>query len=261
VLLTLAYDGSGYAGWARQPAARTVAGDVLDAIQRIDPTVAKLRGASRTDSGVHARCQRAAFDTDMAVPARGWVLGLGQHLPPAVAVRHAAFAPRGFDPRHDAVRKRYRYTLSCALVRDPFLAGRAWRVGPLDDAALASLDAELGQAIGTHDFVAFASAQDERENTTRTILATEVARAGDTVVADVTGTGFLHRMMRILVGTAVDVARGRLDPGAVARALASRDRDDAGITAPPDGLCLEHVELRTAGTDGWPPEISDRCAR
>jgi tRNA pseudouridine38-40 synthase len=257
VLLTVAYDGAGYAGWAPQPGARTVAGEVLDAVRHIDPSVERLRAASRTDAGVHARCQRAAFDTAMTVPARGWVLGLGRHLPPAVAVKHAAFAAAGFDPRREATGKRYRYTLLCEPVRDPFLAARAWRVGPLGDDALARLRAELEQAVGTHDFAAFASSRDEREHTVRTLTAVAVTRIASSpalVAIDVSGDGFLHRMVRILVGTTVDVARNRRPVGSVSRALASKNRSDAGLTAPPDGLCLEEVHLRSSGTDGWPPE-------
>ena len=256
VLVTVAYDGRGFSGFASQPSRRTVSGELLGALRAIDPSIKEVRGASRTDAGVHARGQRVAFDTALEVPARGWALGTSAHLPPEIAVRRAAFVPVAFTPRFESTGKRYRYLLLRDPTRDPFLEGRAWRAPGMNaGAALALAQAEAACAVGTHDFAAFRSAADERSVTVRTL--TELRVALDPTDAriwriDVAGSAFLHHMVRILVGTLIDVARGRLAPGAIARALASRDRRDAGITAPPDGLYLEHVELREEGTDAWP---------
>jgi tRNA pseudouridine38-40 synthase len=248
----VAYAGEGYSGFAVQENARTVGGDLLAALRRLDPGVPKLRVASRTDAGVHARDQRVAFDAERELPTRGWVLGLLPHLPPAIAVLNAARVRDGFNPRFETVGKHYRYLLLCRPVPDPFLAARAWRVEALELAPLAD---ELAALVGTHDFAGFASARDRREHTTRTIEATAATALEDGVVAlDVHGSGFLHNMVRIIVGTAVDVARGRLRPGAIARALASHARTDLGVTAPPDGLYLERVRLREEGSDRWPPQ-------
>jgi tRNA pseudouridine38-40 synthase len=250
VLLTVAYDGRPYAGFVEQKEVTTVAGVLLHALRQIDPTIARLRAVSRTDAGVHARAQRVAFDTERSLPMRGWVLGVTKHLPETVAVRRAALAPPGYDPRQHALCKRYRYLLHTEPVNDPLLAGRVWRVEDIDHAVV---QRELDAAVGTHDFAGFCSAQDERENTVRTILCAEVMPAQSFVIVDVVGTGFLHRMVRILVGTVVDVARRRLEPGAVARTLRSGDRRDAGITAPPDGLYLEEVTLDDEpSSDCWP---------
>jgi tRNA pseudouridine38-40 synthase len=115
---------------------------------------------------------------------------------------------------------------------------------------------ELEPLVGTHDFSGFASARDQREHTERTMEVARVSRLSEAppvAAIDITGDGFLHNMVRIIVGTAVDVARGRVEPGAVARALASRRRDDLGVTAPPDGLYLEKLEITDEGTDRWPP--------
>jgi tRNA pseudouridine38-40 synthase len=255
ILLCLAYDGAPWAGFVAQKNAATVGGALLTALRRLDPQVDKLRVASRTDAGVHARAQRVAFDTDRDFPTRAWVLGVGQRLPPSIAVRWAARARAGYNPRFETRSKRYRYLVLIDRVADPFHEGRAWRVYGIDgEDRLRLLRAELSQALGKHDFGAFASARDLREHRTRTLTSVSVERVGDRLVAlDIRGDGFLHNMVRILVGTAVDVALGRLAPGAVTRALSSRERRDAGVTAPASGLYLEEVELSDDGEDRWPP--------
>jgi tRNA pseudouridine38-40 synthase len=256
VLLTVAYDGRRFAGFARQPAQRTIAGELLGAIQALDPTVRDLRGASRTDAGVHAKGQRVAFDTVAEIPPRGWVLAVSRHLPDEIAVRRAAIVADGFSPRFANRGKRYRYLVLRDHARDPFLEGRAWRSPSFDrEGAVERARREATLAVGTHDFAAFRSSADERENTERTIRDVRVTEdPGDARLlrVDVEGSAFLHNMVRILVGTLSDVARGRLPEGAIERAIASRKRHDAGITAPPDGLYLEEVLLDDGATEAWP---------
>jgi len=257
VLLTVAYDGRPYSGFAIQRNAPTVAGELLAAIRHFDPGVAKLNVASRTDAGVHARAQKVAFDTARAIPMRAWVLGLAKRLPPSIVVREALLVSFGFNPRYHTALKRYRYLVLRDRLADPFLVGRAWRVGGLLEARhVATMRAELELVQGTHDFRAFASARDERPHTERSLVdvaVTEIGERCSCLAIDVTGDGFLHNMVRILVGTVVDVGRGRLEAGAMVRALSSGDRRDAGVTAPPDGLYLEEVKLkREPGGDRWP---------
>jgi tRNA pseudouridine38-40 synthase len=256
VLLTVAYDGGPFAGFAIQPNQRTIAGELLGAVRALDPAVREIRGASRTDAGVHARGQRVAFDTAASLPARGWALALSRHLPQEIAVRRAAFVAEGFSPRFGNLGKRYRYTILRDLVRDPFLDGRAWRAPAIDsDEAVERAAREAESALGTHDFAAFRSAADEREKTVRTLrsFTVTVDPADPRLVrVDVEGDAFLHNMVRILVGTLYDVARGHRPPGTIAKALASLQRKDAGITAPALGLCLEQVLLEDEGTEGWP---------
>ena len=256
VLLTVAYDGGPFAGFVVQPGQRTVAGELLGAVRTLDPAVRELRGASRTDAGVHAHGQRVAFDTAKTIPPRGWVLALTRHLPKEIAVRRAAFVAEGFTPRFVSLGKRYRYLLLRDPVRDPFLEGRVWRApGIAGDEPLALAQREAALAVGTHDFRAFRSADDPRTNTVRTLRAVTVSVDPSdprVVRVDVEGDAFMHNMVRILVGTLVDVARGTLPPGAITRALASGDRRDAGITAPGLGLYLEEVFLPDEGSDGWP---------
>ncbi len=256
ILLSVAYDGRRFAGFARQPSQRTIAGELLGALQAVDPTIREVRGASRTDAGVHAWDQRVAFDPSASIPPRGWALGLARHLPEDIAVRRAARVPAGFVPRFQSLRKRYRYRVTFDERRDPFLEGRTWRIPhQLDDALIAALREEARPLTGTHDFAAFRSAADEREVTVRTLhlVAPERDPADPrSLWITVEGDAFLHNMVRILVGTLIDVARGRKAPGAAARALASHDRRDAGITAPPDGLLLHRTWLRDEGEDPWP---------
>ncbi len=255
VLLTVAYDGEQFSGWATQPSGgvRTVHDVLAAAIASMDPSASGPRGASRTDAGVHAEGQVAAFDTTRDIEPRGWVLGLNAALPDDVAVRAARQVPAGFEPRAAARGKRYRYRLLLDPVRHPIWRGRAWRVGhPLD---LERMAREAARLEGTHDFRAFRSARDERQTTERTMRRVALERDGERVVGIVVeGSAFMHNMVRIIAGTLVDVARGHLDEGAVTRAIASGERDDLGQTAPAHGLVLEKVEL--AGVDGgeaWPP--------
>lgn len=256
VLLSIAYDGRPFAGFAPQPSQRTVAGELLGALSAIDPSIREIRGASRTDAGVHARGQRVAFDPTLSMPMRAWVLKTSHHLPREIVVRRAAIVPEGFTPRFQSLNKHYRYLLLCDAVRDPFLDGRAWRAPGLRALeALPLLAEEARSCEGTHDFAAFRSSADERSNTVRTLRSARVTPDPEDariLRVDIEGDAFLHNMVRILVGTLVDVARGRLTPGAIRRALEGKRRTDAGITAPPDGLYLEHITLREEGSEAWP---------
>jgi len=261
VLLTVAYDGEKFSGWAAQAGEeRTVQGVLAHAIASMDPSASAPRGVSRTDAGVHAEAQMVAFDASPrahAIEMRGWVLGLCAALPDDVAVRAARQVPAGFDPRVASRGKRYRYRVLLDQVRDPLWRSRAWRVGyPLD---LEKMSRECARIVGTHDFRAFRSARDERTNTERTLTRVAIeteARdaAGPRVIGIVVeGSAFMHNMVRIIAGTLVDVARGKLEEGATSRAIASGARADLGETAPAHGLTLEHVEL--SGIDGgesWP---------
>jgi tRNA pseudouridine38-40 synthase len=213
-----------------------------------------VRGASRTDAGVHARGQRVAFDVDQALPMRGWVHALNAQLPSEIAVVRAARVSQGYEPRFQAIQKTYRYVLLESSVPDPFLSGRAWRLG---DRLNHDLMREAAKPLlGEHDFAGFRGSADERENTVRKIFRIEVRSAsGDgqrTTEIEVCGNGFLYRMVRIIVGSLVDVGTGRLEPRALEAALAARDRTLLGRTAPPDGLCLDHIVLDEDGAEAWP---------
>lgn len=253
VCLSLSYDGTAYAGWAVQVDRETVASCLLRALRVLAPDVRGLRGTSRTDAGVHARDQVVAFQTDARIPARGWVLGTNTHLPEDIAVVSARVLPLAFVPRFHVVDKTYSYTVRAGRVRDPLRRDVSWHV-PYDvDMALLRAEAESMQ--GTYDFSAFRSSQDKRTNRVRTLSNVSVTESDGCFVLSVTGTGFMHNMVRILVGTLVEVGARRRAPGTVLRAVRSGVRMDAGITAPASGLCLEHTNVRwPEGSDPWWPE-------
>jgi tRNA pseudouridine38-40 synthase len=258
VRLTIAYDGTDFAGWARQPGQRTVQGTLEDAIEAMAGARCELRGASRTDAGVHASGQVAAFDSPRAIPARGWMLGLDAALPPDVAVTAAETCAVGYAPRFDSVDKTYRYLLVAGEVRDPLLRRTAWWLGPklarrgaTESTARAWLDlaamrAAAAAMTGTHDFRAFRAADDGRADTERTLSRVAVEERGDPrlLAIEVVGDAFLKNMVRILVGTLVDVGRGRLAPERIPALFGpSAKREDAGPTAPPEGLTLVSIRL------------------
>ena len=258
VLLTVAYEGSLFHGLARQRGARTVAGEIDAAVSAIDPGASPVRAVSRTDAGVHARAQMMAFDTQVRIPSRGWALGLTRLLPPAIAIVRAARVDAGFDPRAEVVSKTYRYLLHVAKVRDPFLHGRAWHIR--ETLELDRMYSEAQALVGEHDYAAFRGAADGRSNTRCRLIRLDIRpnRTNHRLVdVEIEGDRFLYKMVRIIVGSLVDVARGRLDAGALKRALASGSRADLGITAPPDGLYLDSVALKQMGQDPWPNPSSD----
>lgn len=256
VLVEVAYDGTAFSGWATQRNARTVEDALRGAILAVDPKAGAPRGTSRTDAGVHAEAQHAAFDAELLIPPRGWVLALNQHLPDDVAVRSARAVPSGYAPRFASKKKRYRYELLFDKLRDPLLRDRAWRIGYDMDMGLVEREAKT--IVGTHDFAAFRSTGDERTMTVRTIETVDVTRSSADPrrwAIGIEGSAFLYNMVRILVGTLVDVGRGHLEPGAIARALEKKERSLAGQTAPPHGLCLARIDLDLPEEAGerWPP--------
>jgi len=253
VLLTVAYDGSLFSGFARQANARTIAGELQGAIRELDPRASVIKGASRTDKGVHARAQKVSFASALDISPRGWALGLRPHLPREIAIVSAARVDASFDPRRHARHKRYRYVLLRSLVPDPFWERRAWRIPWRLEETL--MHREAAALVGKHDFAAFRAAADERAETVRTLTALRLSRLSDDarcIAIDVAGDHFLYNMVRIIVGSLVDVARGKLEQGACARALVGGSRGDLGMTAPAAGLCLEEVTLDDEGEDVWP---------
>jgi tRNA pseudouridine38-40 synthase len=232
---------------------RTVAGELLGAIQAMDPSVSEVRGASRTDAGVHARGQLVTFHPGRRIEPKGWALGLSAHLPSEIAIRASARLAPGSDLRKAAVRKHYRYLVVRDALRDPFWHGRALRFSHRLD--IHRVRSEAASLLGTHDFAAFRSSSDERTHTVRTIEEVRVEHlAGDprVLAIDVVGNAFMHNMVRIIVGSLLDVGRERLSPGAVARALDGGTRDDLGMTAPAHGLYLESIDHSLSLEEVWP---------
>ncbi len=249
IALRLSYDGAAFHGSARQTGpggrdrVRTVASVLAGALERLYGRVVGVSFASRTDAGVHALGQLAAFVPPNPIPPAGVRKALDDRLPADLAVRDAGWIDAGLDVRRDNGGKRYRYAFATARARHPFVDRWAYRVGrPLDVAAMRRAAAGL---VGRHDFAGFRAADCQARTTVRTIRRIEIAaveRAGEPLVeVTVEGDAFLKNMVRILAGTLYDVGRGRFDPARALRPLTTADRCDAGPTAPPHGLTLVEV--------------------
>jgi len=233
------YDGTDFAGWQRQPGQRTVQGVLEEAIREMTGESVFVRAAGRTDAGVHADGQVATFDLELNIPPHGFLRGLNSILPADVALVDVALAAPDFDARFSARGKVYRYTVWAHFVRSPLHARRTWHVRqPLDLEAIRAAAAGL---VGEHDFRAFRASDCERRTTRRIVRRIEVDRQGARLTIEVEATAFLKNMVRILVGTLIDVGRGRLTPEAVSRMLETGDRAAGGMTAPPQGLTLLRV--------------------
>lgn len=260
VLLTIAYDGSVFHGIARQQNARTVAGELDGAIRSLDPSASPVRICSRTDTGVHAKAQPVCFDTNQPIGSRGWLLGLTEHLPEQISIVRVEKVAPGFEPSHHAKGKVYRYVLLRSQARDPFWERRAWRLyTPLD---LGLMQAAANQLLGRHDFAAFRGAQDERTDTVRTVIRAEFKPSSEDerlLYFEIEGDRFMYNMVRIIVGSLVDIGRGRLPPNAIQIAQASLNRRDLGMTAPPDGLYLDQVQLEVESWEAWPDSLIPNC--
>jgi tRNA pseudouridine38-40 synthase len=244
IRLVVEYDGTTLCGWQRQLNGPTVQGHLEDALATLLTHPASVTGASRTDAGVHARGQVATFRTERTIPLHGIRRGLNSMLPDAIAIREATEVADDFHPRHSASGKHYRYTILVRPDRSPLWRERAWhQPDPLDRDAIVAAAAIL---TGEHDFAAFRAAGCAAKTTVRKLESIALSEPEpDLLVVDVRGNAFLRNMVRILVGTLVDVGSGRLAGAQVAEILASKDRVRAGITAPAHGL--ELVEVRYDG--------------
>ena len=239
IKLTIEYDGTGLGGWQRQDNAPTVQGHLEDALASLLQHAAPVAGASRTDAGVHARGQVASFRTERAIPLHGIRRGLNTLLPPQIAIVDAQEAPDDFHPRFSATGKHYRYLVLARPDRAPRWAARAWHVPfPLDLRAMQDAAAAL---CGEHDFASFRAAGCSAKTTMRRIDEVAIAPPPDEpelVGFDVRGNAFLRHMVRIVVGTLIDVGTGRVPAAQLAEIIAARDREAAGQTAPAHGLEL-----------------------
>ena len=239
--LVVAYDGTDFHGFAAQPEQRTVAGvlrDALDAMLRGD--VQDFACAGRTDAGVHAWGQVVSLSTATDVAPDRLAHALTKRLGPEVVVRSARVVDDGFDARHSAVARSYRYTVVNRPAPDPFLARYAWWVGEPLDLSLLRLGAD--PFVGEHDFAAFCRAGPPGSSTVRRVLASRWEGPHDGVLHyEIVATAFCWQMVRSIVGLLVDVGAGRRRPGDVMAVIRSQSRANATRLAPPQGLCLREV--------------------
>jgi tRNA pseudouridine38-40 synthase len=245
--VTLAYDGSHFSGWQVQPERPTVQGALQEAIERITGERILPQGSGRTDAGVHALAQVASFQTSSSIPSENLVKALNSLLPSSVRVLRVEEAPETFHARHGARAKTYEYRLYRGAICPPFLANFVTHHPyPLDEAAMAEA---AGRVVGEHDFTSLAAVDPEKglpdgedRGNVRTIFSSEWKRSGEELVYRVRGNGFLHHMVRNLVGTFLLVGKGTLQPADIDTILAAKKRAAAGATAPAEGLYLVSVE-------------------
>ena len=239
---TLQYDGTDYVGWQRQPNGASIQGVLEDALAPIEGGPVTVHGAGRTDAGVHALGQVASATVVNTLDERTLARALNAVLPLDVRVLSIEEGEPGFHARFRAVAKTYEYRIVNAPIASAFLRRYVWHIQqPLD---LEAIRTAAGPLVGTHDFAGFQGAGTFAASTVRTILALDVEDGAGfdlPFVIRVTGDGFLRHMVRNIVGTLVEVGAGRWDPWRLLAVLESRDRSEAGRTAPPQGLFLTHV--------------------
>ena len=254
--LKLSYDGAEFAGWQVQPGRMTVQGALASAIGRLSGENVLPQGSGRTDAGVHALAQVASFRTASAIPTENWVRALNDILPASIRVLEVTEAAPEFHARTSARAKTYRYRIHRGAICPPFLARYVWHYPyPLEESAMVAAASVI---VGEHDFTSFAAVDPERAEriaaeeeirtsniqttNVRTMFSSSWSRAGEELIYTVRGSGFLHHMVRNLVGTFVLMGKGTVSLEDLRRILDARERAVAGPTAPASGLYLVEVE-------------------
>ena len=239
IKLTVAYDGTNYHGWQVQPGSPTIEGELNKHLSDLFKEEISVIGASRTDSGVHALCNVAVFDTDARIPAEKIAYALNQRLPEDIRIRRSEEVATDFHPRKQATKKTYEYKILNEEFLNPVERLYAhFTYVPLDENKMREGAKYL---IGEHDFQSFCAAGSTAESTVRTIYDITVDRNGNMISIKVTGNGFLYNMVRIIAGTLIEVGKGRFTPEQIREILNAKDRTKAGLCAPACGLYLKDV--------------------
>ena len=241
IMLKVAYDGTNYHGWQVQPNGETIEGVLNRCLSELLQEKIEVIGASRTDSGVHARENIAVFDTDSLIPPKKVAYALNARLPEDIRIQESEEVDADFHPRHCDSRKTYEYKIYNATFSMPIERLYSYfTYVPLD---VHKMQEAARYLVGIHDFKSFCSVGSQAENTVRHVEKVEVCKADNIITITVSGRGFLYNMVRIMAGTLMEVGKGRLMPEDIARILEAKDRNAAGPTAPACGLTLVKYEF------------------
>ncbi len=235
----LSYDGTHFSGFQKQPNARTVQGEIERALQHIHKEAVKVYASGRTDASVHAIGQVIHFDTPLSIPPERWPKAMNSHLPGDVYVHDVTFVPSNFHARFDAVEKEYRYRI---LRGEGDVFRRHYTYQCPHPLNIAEMKRAARYFIGTHDFTSFCAANTEVEDMVRTVTVATFEEHDDELVFICRGNGFLYNMVRIMVGTLLEVGQGKRKAEDIPDMIAGKDRSLAGKTAPGRGLYLWHVQ-------------------
>ncbi len=236
--LTIAFDGSKFCGWQFQKNAPTVQGAMTETAKRFFGEDVTVTGCSRTDSGVHAQSYVCSVRTSKKIPCDAVVRGMNTLLPDSIAVKDCETADESFHPRYDCISKEYRYTIRNLPTPDPFSAGRVYNFSAKLNAE--RMDRCAKELLGRHEFDSFMASGSKIVDTSRTVYTASVTESEGIIIFSVSADGFLYNMVRIIVGTLIDLDLGRTKL-TMSEIIEARDRKKAGFTAPPDGLVLYKV--------------------
>lgn len=239
IRLIISYDGTNYVGWQVQPNGVSVQALLEKALFELTGEQIRVEGSGRTDSGVHAKAQVAHFDTEARMAADKFAIAMNMHLPPDIRVLFSEECDPTFHARFSAKRKVYSYTVQLGPHADVFLRTTSLHLHYVPD--VEAMQKAAAAVIGTHDFNAFKCADSSMENTVRTITRSDWNRNGNLLVYTVEGNGFLYNMVRILVGTMLEIGSGKRPVSDMENAIETGSRTSAGATAPARGLRLERV--------------------
>lgn len=239
IKLTIEYDGTDYVGWQVQPNGVSIQQRIELAVEQLLGRFVRVHSSGRTDAGVHALGMVCHLDTERELPLSAWREGLNRFLPKAIAVRSAEVVSDDFHARFSAKGKRYRYTLLCDEIRSPLQRHTSWQIKQRLD--LPAMKTAAQQFVGEHDFAAFRTTGCAAETTWRKIFSVDLLESGNLLYIDVCGSGFLKNMVRMMVGTLVEIGRGKRPVADVALLLSGVSANGPALTAPAQGLCLMEV--------------------
>ncbi len=241
IILIIEYDGTNYHGSQLQANAPTIQGEIEKALKKLTGKRIRIKAASRTDAGVHARGQVVCFDTASPLPLNAYIDGMNHYLPRDIAVKEAFRADDGFDVRRRAVSREYRYHILNSPTRSPMRQDFSWRVeGDLD---IEAMNRACQALIGRHDFASFVSSAEtaQKKRTIRDVIKAEITRDGDMLVFDMVANSFLPHQVRNTIGSLIKAGQGKMTVEEFNSIVEAGTPGLAEPTAPADGLCLMRV--------------------